>query len=81
MRRLCIISASCRKSVDFPMPGSPATSTKLPGTIPPPSTRFSSSSFEMMRSCSFVSTSFISMLFEFFESDSFQLCFDVADSL
>src|SRR5260370_1013438 len=29
--------------VDLPTPGSPPTSTRLPGTIPPPSTRFSSS--------------------------------------
>src|SRR5258708_1103483 len=29
--------------VDFPTPGSPPTSTRLPGTIPPPRTRLSSS--------------------------------------
>src|ERR1700694_2868655 len=29
-------------SVDFPTPGSPPTRTRLPGTIPPPRTRFSS---------------------------------------
>src|SRR5450759_662937 len=28
--------------VDLPTPGSPPTRTRLPGTIPPPSTRFSS---------------------------------------
>src|SRR5665213_1479041 len=33
---------ACRKSVDFPMPGSPAIKTILPKTIPPPSTRLSS---------------------------------------
>src|SRR6266849_9244253 len=30
------------RRVDLPTPGSPPTSTRLPGTIPPPSTRFSS---------------------------------------
>src|SRR6202162_2243240 len=29
--------------VDFPTPGSPPTRTRLPGTMPPPSTRFNSS--------------------------------------
>ena len=32
----------CNKSVDFPIPGSPPTSTSDPFTIPPPSTRSSS---------------------------------------
>src|SRR5258708_28660640 len=31
------------RRVDLPTPGSPPTSTRLPGTIPPPNTRFSSS--------------------------------------
>src|ERR1700704_3469265 len=31
------------RSVDLPTPGSPPTRTRLPGTIPPPRTRFSSS--------------------------------------
>ena len=35
---------TCRRSVDFPIPGSPPTRTREPGTIPPPSTRSSSSS-------------------------------------
>src|SRR5436190_15999313 len=30
------------RRVDLPTPGSPPTRTRLPGTIPPPSTRFSS---------------------------------------
>src|SRR5919107_1288552 len=33
---------TCKRSVLFPTPGSPPTSTMEPGTIPPPSTRFSS---------------------------------------
>ena len=33
---------TCRRSVDFPIPGSPPTSVREPGTIPPPSTRSSS---------------------------------------
>ena len=33
---------TCKSSVDFPMPGSPPTSTSDAGTIPPPSTRSSS---------------------------------------
>ena len=33
----------CSSTVDFPMPGSPQTSTAAPGTMPPPSTRSSSS--------------------------------------
>ncbi len=32
---------ACRRSVDFPMPGSPPSSTTEPGTSPPPSTRSS----------------------------------------
>ena len=36
------IRQTCRSSVDFPMPGSPPTRTRDPGTIPPPSTRSSS---------------------------------------
>src|SRR6201996_1345152 len=34
----------CKKSVLFPIPGSPATNTMLPVTIPPPSTLFNSGS-------------------------------------
>src|SRR5699024_216891 len=33
---------TCKSSVDFPIPGSPPTSTREPCTIPPPSTRSSS---------------------------------------
>ena len=42
----------CRVSVLFPMPGSPPSRVMLPGTIPPPSTRFSSSSIISMRGSS-----------------------------
>jgi hypothetical protein len=35
-------SASCIRRVDFPIPGSPATRTREPGTTPPPSTRANS---------------------------------------
>src|SRR5918995_5762319 len=37
-----MFAAACSSSVDFPMPGSPPSSTREPGTIPPPSTRSSS---------------------------------------
>src|SRR5437773_1813913 len=37
-------AAHCTSHVDFPMPGSPPTSTTDPGTIPPPSTKSSSRS-------------------------------------
>lgn len=36
--------ATCNSRVLFPMPGSPPTSTMLPGTIPPPRTKSNSSS-------------------------------------
>ena len=35
-------AATSSSSVDFPTPGSPASSTTAPGTSPPPSTRSSS---------------------------------------
>src|SRR5881296_3170352 len=35
-------AAHCSSNVDFPMPGSPPTSTTDPGTIPPPSTKSNS---------------------------------------
>src|SRR5256884_6740415 len=35
-------AAHCSSSVDFPMPGSPPTSTTDPGTMPPPSTKSNS---------------------------------------
>ena len=40
MRAACAATSS--SSVDFPTPGSPASSTTAPGTRPPPSTRSSS---------------------------------------
>jgi hypothetical protein len=36
-------AATSSSRVDLPMPGSPASSTTAPGTMPPPSTRSSSS--------------------------------------
>ena len=36
--------ASCSMRVDLPIPGSPPTKTRLPGTIPPPRVRFNSRS-------------------------------------
>ncbi len=39
---LAISIVTCNISVDFPIPGSPPTSTIEPGTIPPPSTRANS---------------------------------------
>jgi hypothetical protein len=35
-------AASCRSSVDLPAPGGPPSSTRLPGTMPPPSSRSNS---------------------------------------
>src|SRR3989454_10296962 len=35
-------AAHCSRSVDFPIPGSPPTSTTEPGTMPPPSTKSNS---------------------------------------
>src|SRR6266566_7995365 len=35
-------AAHCSSSVDFPMPGSPPTSTTDPGTMPPPKTKSNS---------------------------------------
>src|SRR5437867_2685511 len=35
-------AAHCSRSVDFPMPGSPPTSTTDPGTMPPPKTKSNS---------------------------------------
>ena len=55
----CPSSASfwhtCKRRVDLPMPGSPPTSTREPGTIPPPKTRSSSCIRVVTRSSSFVS--------------------------
>ena len=45
-------SMVCSDSVDLPMPGSPPSSTMLPGTSPPPSTRFNSASCMSMRGSS-----------------------------
>ena len=42
-RPAATLSSTCSRSVDLPMPGSPPTSTSEPGTMPPPSTRSSSS--------------------------------------
>src|SRR5690242_1562104 len=53
----CICSACCRNKVDLPMPGSPATSIREPGTMPPPSTRLSSASWVSSRTCAPLSTS------------------------
>src|SRR5580698_6157599 len=39
----------CKKSVLFPIPGSPATNTILPATIPPPNTLFTSGWALMIR--------------------------------
>ncbi len=54
-------SFSCRpfwrNKVLLPIPGSPATSTILPGTMPPPNTRFNSVSEVKMRSSCEVITS------------------------
>ena len=36
---------TCKRRVDFPIPGSPPTNTKDPGTMPPPSTLSSSPIF------------------------------------
>ena len=43
VRRLRSRAATCSRSVDLPMPGSPPTSTIEPGTRPPPSTKSNSS--------------------------------------
>ena len=40
--RVAAFAATSSSSVDFPTPGSPASSTTAPGTRPPPSTRSSS---------------------------------------
>ena len=40
--RVAALAATSSSSVDFPTPGSPASSTTAPGTSPPPSTRSSS---------------------------------------
>ena len=40
----CSRATTCSSSVDLPMPGSPPTSTMLPGTMPPPSTKSNSAS-------------------------------------
>ena len=42
----------CNTRVDLPMPGSPPNKTNEPGTMPPPSTRFSSSSCMSRRASS-----------------------------
>ena len=55
----------CKKRVDLPMPGSPATNTILPNTIPPPSTRFTSASLVMILFSSALLTSLIEMVFNF----------------
>ena len=41
---------TCRSNVDFPMPGSPPTKVREPGTIPPPSTLSSSPIPALIRS-------------------------------
>ena len=51
----------CSVSVLLPMPGSPPNRIMLPGTSPPPSTRFSSSSCMSMRGASLVGISFSNM--------------------
>ena len=55
-----IFMAICNSNVDFPIPGWPPISTSEPATIPPPSTRFNSSScvsvrlvFPLSISCNF----------------------------
>jgi len=45
-----MFASACVSSVDFPMPGSPPTSTTEPSTTPPPSTRSSSPMPEGLRS-------------------------------
>lgn len=50
------VNASCNISVDFPMPGSPPIKINDPGTMPPPNTRFSSSSWVTIRGSLAVST-------------------------
>ena len=52
-----IFISTCRARVDFPIPGSPPNKTKLPGTNPPPNTRFSSDDCISRRISSFASTS------------------------
>ena len=42
--------------MDFPIPGSPPTRTREPGTMPPPRTRLSSSRPELTRSSSSIGT-------------------------
>ena len=49
MLRSGMLRMVCRVSVDFPMPGSPPKRMMLPGTMPPPNTRLSSSSWVSMR--------------------------------
>ena len=48
--------ADCAMMVDLPIPGSPEIRVREPGTIPPPSTLFSSPMPESMRECSTVPT-------------------------
>ena len=43
VRSLSSVRHICSSTVDFPMPGSPHTRIAAPGTMPPPSTRSSSS--------------------------------------
>ena len=43
---------TCKRRVDFPIPGSPPTKTRDPLTTPPPNTRSSSSYPVFIRSCS-----------------------------
>ena len=52
-------AAICNMSVDFPMPGSPPTSTTDPGTIPPPRTRSSSGIPQLIRGSADTSSSVI----------------------
>ena len=48
---------TCKRIVDFPIPGSPPTSTREPGTMPPPRTLSSSAIPALKRSVSEVSIS------------------------
>ena len=48
---------TCKRMVDFPIPGSPPTNTRDPGTMPPPRTRSNSAMPELIRSVSEVSIS------------------------
>ena len=53
----------CKNKVDLPIPGSPATKTMLPKTMPPPNTRFNSESLVTILFSSALLTSLIEMVF------------------